>query len=557
MPAFGFQSSFAHTARSLSGTITRNGVPMMAASPEMTWTEPPSFSIAAEPTVTADKWAGDLLVLPFYQKESPEEEDESSDEKKEVEVIDLTADPSPAGAKELDDLLGGALSDLIKSEEFNGKAGSSAVVRLVGSSAATRVAVVGMGKEKEADVKAFNKLGAFVGSTASSTKAEKVGVALPSSPSEVGQPLLQAALEGLHASLYKDVRFKSDDEAKKPCKLSEVQVLGLEDIEEASKGASAVAAGINYVCDLVNAPANYMTPRAMAQTAKDLASNYDNLSCKILEQKEIEELKMGAYLGVAQGAVEPPHFIHLTYKPKGEVKTKLAVIGKGLTFDSGGYNLKVGASMIELMKFDMGGSALTLGTCKALSELALEGVEVHFIIAACENMVSKNAMRPGDILTASNGKTIEVINTDAEGRLTLADALVYAEKLEVDKIVDSATLTGACIVGLGTSYAGLFSSDDDLAEELKTSAKDAGEAIWHMPLGAEYYAEELKSKIADLKNVGSRYGGAITAALFLKEFVKKTPWAHIDIAGPVWNQKEGGATGYGVRTLTNWIKKQA
>jgi len=264
---------------------------------------------------------------------------------------------------------------------------------------------------------------------------------------------------------------------------------------------------------------------------------------------------MGAYLAVSQGACEPPKFIHLTYKPKGEVKKKVAVIGKGLTFDSGGYNLKAGpGSMIEMMKFDMGGSAATLGAAKAVGALQPDGVEAHFIVASCENMVSAEAMRPGDILTASNGKTIEVINTDAEGRLTLADALIYAEEtVGAEEIVDIATLTGAMIVALGPLYAGFWTSDDEMTESLKESFKTTGEKAWHMPLAMEY-AEALKSPIADLKNIGGKGGGSITAALFLKEFVKKAKWAHVDVAGPVWSDKSG-ATGYGVKSLTDWVIK--
>ena len=241
--------------------------------------------------------------------------------------------------------------------------------------------------------------------------------------------------------------------------------------------------------------------------------------------------------------------------PKGDTRKKVALVGKALTFDSGGYNLKAGAgSMIEMMKFDMGGSAAVLGAAKAIGLLKPEGVEVHFIAACCENMISDKAMRPGDILTASNGKTIEVINTDAEGRLTLADALVFAEALGVDQIVDMATLTGACLVGLGDEYAGLWSPDDDLLKALEDSSAATGDKIWRMPLAKEYM-DQCKSPIADLKNVGGRAGGAITAALFLKEFVEKTPWAHIDIAGPVWNDKKGGATGFGVRLLVDFCTK--
>jgi leucyl aminopeptidase len=265
---------------------------------------------------------------------------------------------------------------------------------------------------------------------------------------------------------------------------------------------------------------------------------------------------MGAFLGVAQASDLPPKFIHLTYRPKGTPRRKVAIIGKGLTFDSGGLNIKPSGSGIEMMKTDMGGAAATLGAAKAIALLQPD-VEVHFISAATENMISGRAMHPGDILTASNGKTIEVNNTDAEGRLTLADALVYTDKLGVDAMVDLATLTGACIVALGDDVAGLWSDQDAIAQELTQAAQQAGEKVWRLPMEEKYF-DGLKSVVADMKNTGPRAGGAITAALFLKQFVTTTPCAHLDVAGPVWTEKEDGynnpgGTGFAVRTLVNWV----
>ncbi|MGL6281587.1 MAG: leucyl aminopeptidase, partial [Microcoleaceae cyanobacterium] len=285
--------------------------------------------------------------------------------------------------------------------------------------------------------------------------------------------------------------------------------------------------------------------------------NQHGLTVEILEKADCEKLGMGAFLGVAQASDLPPKFIHLTYKPEGTPRRKLAIIGKGLTFDSGGLNIKAGAgSGIEMMKTDMGGAAATLGAAKAIAQLKPD-VEVHFISAVTENMINGKAMHPGDILTASNGKTIEVNNTDAEGRLTLADALVFADKLGVDAIVDLATLTGACVVALGNDIAGLWSPSDDLAKEILQASKTAGEKMWRMPLEEKYF-DGLKATHADMKNTGPRPGGSITAALFLKQFVKDTSWAHLDVAGPVWVDKSSGyhnagATGYGVRTLVNWV----
>lgn len=298
-----------------------------------------------------------------------------------------------------------------------------------------------------------------------------------------------------------------------------------------------------------------VTPVSLAETAAELAQSL-GLTLEVLEKEQCEALGMGAFLGVAQASALPPKFIHLIYRPQGTPKRKLAIIGKGLTFDSGGLNLKTTGSGIETMKMDMAGSAATLGAAKAVGLLKPE-VEVHFIVAATENMISGHAIHPGDVVTASNGKTIEINNTDAEGRLTLADALVFAEKLGVDAIVDLATLTGACIIALGNDIAGVWSPQDTLAQEILSASEQAGEKMWRMPLEDKYF-EGMKSTIADMKNTGPRPGGSITAALFLKQFVKETPWAHLDVAGPVWSEKESGynnsgATGYGVRTLVNWV----
>lgn len=235
-------------------------------------------------------------------------------------------------------------------------------------------------------------------------------------------------------------------------------------------------------------------------------------------------------------------------------RKKVGIVGKGLLFDTGGYNIKT--SMMELMKFDCGGAAAVLGAARAIGSTKPEGVEAHFIVAACENMINARAIVPSDILTASNGKTIEIMNTDAEGRLTLADALVFADKeCGCESIIELSTLTGACMISLGKKICGLWTDNDDLAKEIDDISKTTGDKSWRMPMAKEY-AESLKSKIADISNLGDRYGGAITAALFLTEFVdKKKPFAHIDIAGPVWDDKSG-ATGFGAKLVTEWVRKQ-
>jgi leucyl aminopeptidase len=365
---------------------------------------------------------------------------------------------------------------------------------------------------------------------------------------------------GAFLGSFEDSRFKSD---AKPGSVKTVHVLtqpGVDVTPEIAAG-KAKASGVVLTKQLVAAPPNVVTPTALATVAKQIADAFpETCSVKILEKEECEAMGMGSYLGVSEASDEPPKFIHLTYKAKDAKKT-VAVVGKGLTFDSGGYNIKAGAgSMIEMMKFDMGGAGATLGAARCVAEMAPPGVEAHFIVASCENMIGSRGLRPGDILRASNGKTIEVNNTDAEGRLTLADAIVYAEKTAgAETIVDVATLTGAIIVGLGPEVAGMFTPDDDLAKELATAAESAGEDFWRMPMQESYWQScGMTSEYADMKNTGSRGGGAITAALFLKKFVEKkeTRWAHLDIAGPVWDDKKGGATGFGTTTLAAWIAGQ-
>jgi leucyl aminopeptidase len=457
---------------------------------------------------------------------------------------------------QLDEKFAGAITEIIDETEFKGKEGSSAVTRIGGSSV-RKVFLIGLGSQEALKIDILRRAAATVARLAKKEKCKIIGVSLPKVDNDPAATT-QAIAEGIQLASYQDNRFKSEPEEK--FTVERVDLLEFAGQEEAIARANSICSGVNLARELVAAPPNAVTPITLAETAQKIAADH-GLQLEILEREECEKLGMGAFLGVAQASDLPPKFIHLTYKPEGTPKRKLAIIGKGLTFDSGGLNIKAGAgSSIEMMKMDMGGAGATLGAAKAIAQLKPD-VEVHFISAATENMISGRAMHPGDILKASNGKTIEVNNTDAEGRLTLADALVFAEKLGVDAIIDLATLTGACIIALGDEIAGLFSPHDDLAHQLIQSAEAAGEKLWRMPFEEKYF-EGLKSGIADFKNTGPRGGGSITAALFLKQFVKETPWAHLDIAGPVWTDKENGcsnpgATGYGVRTLVHWVLSQS
>ncbi len=477
------------------------------------------------------EWAGDGLAIGLFE-----------------EAVELTAEVSS-----LDEKFAGIIKELIAEEEFKGKAGSTAVTRIGVGSPVRKVMLVGLGKPEALNPETLRRAAAAAARLGKKQKCKTLGISLPVWDNNQATTA-QALAEGVQLALYEDRRFKSEPE-EKLVEVESVDLLGLGGEEAAITRANQICSGVILARQLVAAPANSVTPVTMAQTAEEIAAEY-NLQVEILEQEDCEKLGMGAFLGVAKASDLPPKFIHLTYKPEGISRRKLAIIGKGLTFDSGGLNIKGVGSGIETMKIDMGGAAATLGAAKAIAQLKPD-VEVHFISAVTENMISGRAMHPGDVLKAANGKTIEVNNTDAEGRLTLADALVFADKLGVEAIVDLATLTGACVVALGDDIAGLFTPDDALAKQLEAAAQTSGEKIWRLPMEEKYF-EGLKSGIADMKNTGPRAGGSITAALFLKHFVKETAWAHLDIAGPVWADKENGyngpgATGFGVRTLVSWV----
>lgn len=480
-------------------------------------------------------WKGDCLVIGLLEESLP--------------LTGILSD--------LNDKVDGLLQTLIDEEAFEGKAGSTAITRLSPGSDVKKIGLVGLGSSDAMALESLRLGAATAARLAKKAKSSTLGISFPvwnNSQSLTAQALS----EGAALALNQDRRFKSEPDKSK-VKLAEVHLLSFPGEEEAIGQAKAVCEGVVLARELVAAPPNVVTPDKLADTAADIAKEY-GLELTVLERQQCEELGMGAYLGVAKASDLPPKFIHLTYKPTGTAKRKIAIIGKGLTFDSGGLNLKTGGSGIEMMKVDMGGAGAVLGAAKAIAQIK-PSVEVHFISAATENMVSGHAMRPGDILTASNGKTIEVNNTDAEGRLTLADALVYADKLGVDAMIDLATLTGACVVALGDDIGALFSPHEELAQSLSSAAERSGEKLWKMPMEDKYF-EGLKSVVADMKNTGPRAGGSITAALFLKQFVKSTPWAHLDIAGPVWTDKESGynspgATGYGVRLLVEWILQAA
>jgi len=316
----------------------------------------------------------------------------------------------------------------------------------------------------------------------------------------------------------------------------------------------AVAAGVALARECANRPGNHCTPSYLADEARRLAKAHD-LEIEVLNRKEVEKLGMGCFLAVAQGSEQPLKFIVLQYRGAAKTVAPLVLVGKGITFDTGGISIKPAAEMDE-MKFDMGGAASVLGTFRAVAQLKPK-VNLVGLIPACENMPSGSAVKPGDVVTSLSGQTVEILNTDAEGRLILCDALTYAERFKPAAVVDIATLTGACVVALGHHRSGMFSPDDALAAELDRAGQAALDPCWRMPLDEEY-DEGLKSNFADMGNVGPRAGGAITAAMFLKRYTAKYPWAHLDIAGSAWKSGPAkGATGRPVPLLTQFVLGRA
>ncbi|XP_058067653.1 leucine aminopeptidase 2, chloroplastic-like isoform X2 [Magnolia sinica] len=507
----------------------------------------PQIAFSAK-EIEFSEWKGDLLAVAVLEK------DMSKDESFKFKNAIL---------RRLDILLGGLLGDTSAEEDFAGKTGQLTLIRLR-ESGFRRIGLFGLGQSTLSPAPTtYQGLGEAIAAAAKAVQASNVAVVLASSEGFSEDSKLNTAsaiASGIMLGVYEDERFKTES---KRLLLKSVDILGLEagaGIDSKLRYTGDVCSGVILARDLANSPANVLTPVVLADEASKIASMYDDvLTATILDEDQCKEYKMGSYLGVAAASANPPRFIHIHYKPpNGQVKAKLAIVGKGLTFDSGGYNLKTGPGcFIERMKLDMGGSAAALGAAKSIGQIKPPGVEVHFIVAACENMISGTGMRPGDIITASNGKTIEVNNTDAEGRLTLADALVYACKQGAEKVVDLATLTGACVVALGPTIAGVFTPSDELVKELLTAAEVTGEKFWRMPLEDSYW-ESMKSGVADMVNTGERPGGAITAALFLKQFVdEKVQWLHIDMAGPVLNEKKKSATGFGVSTLVEWVLKNS
>ena len=480
-----------------------------------------------------------------------------------VNLLEGVEQPGGATAA-VDKALDGAISSLISRGEIKGKFGEVNIVHTFGKPrqvGAGIVAIAGLGKRQDFNVDKIRGVAGEFCRALRKLNCHKIATILHGAG--IGGIELEASVEaiaeGALLGLYNFTKYKKpeyEDIEEMLIVVREKEKVPI--LEQAVGKGKLLAEATNLARDMVNEPANYMTPSQMAEAAKEIASKYD-LEFKVFDREDMEAMGMGALLGVAKGSNQPPKLITLSYKGDERSEKAIGFLGKGITFDSGGISIKPSEGMGE-MKEDMAGAAAVMTALGAIAQLKPK-VNITAIIPATENLPSGTALKPGDVLKALNGKTIEVISTDAEGRLILADALSYAQRLGLSPLIDLATLTGSCRVALGTLYSGLFGNNQDLVNKVLRAAERTGERMWQMPMPEEY-KEQNKSEIANVKNTGNRYGGAITAAFFLNEFVDDTPWVHLDIAGTASSNKESGyivkgATGVGVRTLVELALSEA
>lgn len=461
----------------------------------------------------------------------------------------------PAESTVVDKALRGAVSAALGYSSFQGKSGQCVWLD-GGRTAAKRVLVVGLGKEKGLDAAGVRGAVAAAARQAMDNRCTSMAV-VPFGADALGLEASACAIaEGVGMAAYEPGMHQTEklrDRAPlvRRCTIAAPDNDAVATLRDGAARGEALADGVNFARDLVNEPSNVLTPTEMANRAKEMAASYDTVTCKVWGPKDIEKNAMGGIMGVGRGSTEPSQFIQLTYEPAGAPKNlkTIAFVGKGLTFDTGGISLKPSANM-ELMKFDMGGAAAVLGGFHILGAVQ-PNVRVLGFIPAVENMPDGSAIKPGDLLTMMSGLTVEVNNTDAEGRLVLADALHHAKGLKPEFIVDAATLTGACMIALGDVACGLMSEDDDLVELIQGAADACGDPVWRLPL-QQKHRDLMKGHVGDLINTGPREGGALTAAGFLSRFADGARWAHLDIAGTVWTEKAEpmnprGATGFGAR----------
>ncbi|MBN2181666.1 MAG: leucyl aminopeptidase [Sedimentisphaerales bacterium] len=490
--------------------------------------------------------------------------------KADVLVVGVFSDAKkldPANSQ-LDKRLGGAIGRLIKLGDFKGADKTNAVVYGNEKIGASRVLLMGLGEKDKATLDTIRKAAANAAKKAVEMKAKSVALALHNSFGKrfdlfaVGKAYGEGVYFG--AYVYDEYVTESKDGRLSSLRVEIVDpdAAKLGQLKKGLAAGAVIGKSQSFARTLANRPGNVIYPAVLAAEAKQVARGLNRLSCTVFDKKQMTEKGMGGVLAVGSGSQHEPRFIVLKYSPTNKAANKLPVVGlvgKAITFDSGGISIKPAANMDE-MKLDKSGGIAVLATMKALAELELP-VRVYGIIPSAENLPSGSSYRPGDIINTYSGKTVEVQNTDAEGRMILCDALAYACKQKCEVIIDVATLTGACMVALGRYNAGLMGNDDELIGQIRKASEESGEKVWPMPSGDEY-AEEMKSKIADLKNIGSRWGGACTAAAFLRQFITDAKWAHLDIAGMdlIPNASESssaGSSGFGVRLLTTWLMNLA
>ncbi len=463
-----------------------------------------------------------------------------------------------SAAKLLDKAAQHALSDVVTRGDMNGKAASTLLLHKISGIAAERVLLVGLGKAEELNNKTCTEIlrAAFVALNATAAK----DAALYLFDEGVGKDAKWVIKQAVFAA--EEQAFRADEMKSKPAKVATLKHITFASLnkpattlKKALDQAAATARGISLAKNLGNLPGNICTPTYLAAKALALGKEHKSIKTTVLEEKDMQKLGMGSFLSVTRGSEQPAKLITLEYAGAAKTQKPIVLVGKGITFDSGGISLKPGAEMDE-MKYDMCGAASVLGTLQAIAEMGLK-LNVVGVIPTCENLPSGTATKPGDIVTSMSGQTIEILNTDAEGRLILCDALTYSAKFKPDTVIDIATLTGACVIALGHVASGLFSNQDELAKELLAAGEQAHDRVWQLPLW-EDYQPLLDSNFADMQNIGGRAGGTITAACFLARFTKEYRWAHLDIAGTAWlSGKQKGATGRPVPMLTQYLINRA
>jgi leucyl aminopeptidase len=463
----------------------------------------------------------------------------------------------PANTAEVDEASGKLISKLVKQGDLKGNAGETTWLHHVDGVSADRILVIGCGKAKELTEAAFNKIIKKTIATIKSSGASNAACFIEDFKvvDRDSAWVVRQASQLIGSSEYRSDKLKSKKKEDKS-KLNKIiwQIAGdsnADELQTASNQGLAISEGMNLARDLGNLPGNICNPAYLEKQAEGMASSYKKLSTKILEESDMEQLGMGSLLSVSRGSRQPAKLIIMDYQGGKSGDKPVVLVGKGLTFDSGGISLKPGTQMDE-MKYDMCGGASVFGTMKSIVKMDLP-INVIGVVPASENMPDGDANKPGDIVTSLSGQTIEILNTDAEGRLILCDALTYVERFEPAAVIDIATLTGACVIALGKHASAVFSNDDDLDSEIQAAAMDSHDRVWPMPIWDDYQ-EQLDSNFADIANIGGREAGSVTAACFLSRFTKKYKWAHLDIAGTAWvGGGEKGATGRPVPLLTQFL----